>query len=406
MYRLLLKVISSSGGGVIVNILLYPFIINIFSPMEYGEFSLFLVPLTIVVVFANFKMDLVIVSANKQDLTRMFRLSIIFALYVSIVGAALSVIYYKMIGVDDLFKIYLLSNVYVFSYVVIQLATAFYIRADKIGIASLLLFYQSSAIGVFQLILSMTSLRTDALVYGSVLAPFSALIIILIFERDIRGCFKVKFSDAIKEVRYNKDITYYATGQNIINSLSVSLVLIIINYIGGTNIAGVYSLASKILVIPCRVVSSAVRQTFTSYLSGFDIKIQIKKVYKLSIFIFLISTLIYLAVLLSLNFGILEYLNVDPKWLKINEFSIYISIWLVAVVGCSPFISLMTVYKNNKQYMKFEIVNLFTRILIGMMIIFLGFGYNDYIIVVNILGAIFYMLLSIAIVRKIENENS
>lgn len=182
----------------------------------------------------------------------------------------------------------------------------------------------------------------------------------------LRGLFVAK--------RY-KDFPKYSTWEALANSLGNNSPIIIVGFIFGSSVAGLYALTYKVLSLPMNMIGSAIGQAYFS---------KISKAYKdgdvsnitIKLFKILCGLGFPAAILLMFIGPSLFKLSFGPDWVVAGEYSQVMSPWLLMIFLTSPLSSIISVSERQKDALKFQVLFLLSKI----SVIYIGGTYfNDYI---------------------------
>lgn len=60
------------GGGSIINTALYPILLSIYNPHQFGNYAIFFIPVSILIVLSSLKLELAIVSSKLNEVEEVF----------------------------------------------------------------------------------------------------------------------------------------------------------------------------------------------------------------------------------------------------------------------------------------------------------------------------------------------
>lgn len=210
---------------------------------------------------------------------------------------------------------------------------------------------------------------------------------------------KSSFKRDIFFIKKNKDIVLYRSPQNLINTFSELLPILVITMNFGAREAGLYTMARSILSVPSIIVGKSITDAFLPEFKKIKGTYKFNILLKKSIFLlFLISILIYIPFMF---FGSTIFeVFLGKQWIEAGEAASYLSVWLVGLLSTRTVISAITINDMQKYFLYFEIFAVICKILTLYLIIIMSFDYLDVLKYYSILNLVLYVLLIFMVFRK------
>jgi O-antigen/teichoic acid export membrane protein len=247
----------------IIAVVSIPLLTRIYTPEDFGAYSVYSAILAILAVTCTLRYELAIPLPQSEVKAYNLRaLSLIITILFS-VFTLIMVLIAQLLGVVPSF----MSNL-VWLLPISVLITGFYqvftyqlIREKKFKTLSKLRVSQSILILVFQLILFKLSQLGLALAQ-----TISQICSMLMCKHSIRPdkTRKLSFGKLICVVREFKKFPYFSLPTSLVNSAGQHLPSLIIATMFGTKFAGIYFLTSKLVSLPIRVLGGAISNVFVA----------------------------------------------------------------------------------------------------------------------------------------------
>ncbi|WP_284145069.1 oligosaccharide flippase family protein [Vibrio alginolyticus] len=399
MIKKVSKMLLGGGGGSIINTALYPILLSIYNPHQFGNYAIFFIPVSILIVLSSLKLELAIVSSKLNEVEEVFSSSIVISLCVALLCAPLILIYFHASTYELYFEYSLVAILYSISYVSIQFLISLFTVKNKTKASALLVFFQSCSIGVSQLISAWLFDCEQNLIIGVFISSIINIVLFLILTFNL----SISKPRSIKStLLLNKNIIIYGTLQSFLNTLSLSVVMLGIEKIYGSAALGIFNVCYKIMIIPCRIIVTSIRQIITNELSTRDINGQIKLV-SLTVLTSSFSGVIAYILLFVLLDNYYVSLFLESKgWQGITKAVIPISFWMVSLLALSGPVSLLTVYKMNYVHFIFESINLVSRFIFIIIAMLLGCSLVEYLSIIASLTVLLSVYTIYYVIRKIK----
>jgi O-antigen/teichoic acid export membrane protein len=368
------------------------FLAKIYGEVAYGFFGVFISITSITSTICSFQLDkLIVISKNLKESINWYNFLLIIIPVSSILIS---------------FLLFLISNYFFNEHISLQL-----ILLCSIGTLLITLNTTNENIFTFKKEFSTISSAKIAvticnlgfqffmyyhyallgLIIGFLISQF--ILFLFYFLKNKNVVSKTNFSEIKKGIQSNPSILKFLLPSNTINSIANSLMPILILTFFGAKEAGVYFFSLKILGIPLFLISSSVGQVYFQKSSVLYNKNK-EELLLLTKKIVSTNLLIMLGFLLLINtFGmyILDYLF-DEKWANLKEYTLILSVLVLARTSFNPISSLIVVLNKNLESLLFNSY----LFIINLIAIYVGYLNNSIIItifILAILGGIGYIVL-------------
>ena len=386
----------------IISICCQPFLTRLYTPQDYGVFSIMQSVVAIYCVVGGLCYDRVIVITKYRTHARAV-LQLTMFLYL-ICGGFLSIlllipsIWYTLFNLDFTFQLWWIFIVWLICSGLLVGIVAFHNREGNFN-----------ELSIRQVKSGITSLITQ-LVFGSLKFSLVGLMAGVVFNvlYSIKLLYQVKYFNCSYKFNVLKSIlrTYskfpkYQLPSVILETLSLQSVVILINKLLSSNIAGQYALANKMLAIPLTIVGSAFA---TVFYREFAIRYNNKdkpKEFLVSIWVklFLIGILpcgfvfLFSEKLFVIFFGL--------NWILAGWFAKYLCLMTFFMLISSPTSTAFIIMGLHKYQLYFSLIIFITRI-IAVFIMSLSLFYGVmFLIITEIIALIIY---NYSIVNCLKNR--
>lgn len=354
-----------------------PILTRIYTPNEFGLFSLFISVVTIIGSISSLKYDQAIMLPKSQkNVEALVFLSVILTVVITLLSIILLYIFNDFIleYFDNNLVIIYLIPLGILLTGLVQIFTAYssrnqfykHISTTKVINASFLASIQVS----FKYFLNYNSL-----VSGKLFADFISLI--LLFRYHMKKQTLQLNHITKRRIKLNIDRHHhfpkYQTGTVFLNSLSQNIPILLLGTLYSNEIAGYYALTIRALQAPIGLIGMSTREVFYQRASKLYANNEsFFSLYKnttlglLKLFIFpLIIIFLFGEELYSLIFGL--------KWSISGIYSEILIFWLLFAFINSPSIMSFSILGLQKNQLKFEIFSILSRFIS----IYLGFYFYN-----------------------------
>ena len=287
MKKFLLLLFGNTGGQ-LIPILLIPLITRRCTSEEFGIYSIFISISSILAIVICGRLDLAIAQAKSlKEARSLFFSSHIFCLFFSLFLLMVTFLLKTCFSFEHaLFqnRLFIWVMTYVFLLGIHQNLNFYFIYQQYFSYVSLNRFMTGFLSASLQLIF-FTYYRIDGLIWGLVTGVLLVnglfFVLVLIKEKDLVSCYKIKeFGIVIKNY---KNYPLLNSPGSIIDSLSIQLPILMVSRTYSAQILGYFSLAYRSLNLPVSLIIASLTQILlnkiNSFDNGLDLTVYLKKLF-------------------------------------------------------------------------------------------------------------------------------
>ncbi|WP_187418310.1 type 8 capsular polysaccharide synthesis protein Cap8K [Staphylococcus aureus] len=262
--------ILSSGIAQVILIITTPIITRLYSPAEFGEFTIFSNIAMILIPIINARYDLLIVNAkNDRSANILSQISFLISLLILLILIpilAISAWLYPNFILDFIFIIIMLF--------LVSLTNIFinYLNKErKYKVLSLINVFRAGSMALLQIIFGLLSLGSLGLIIGFSLSYITG---ITLGYKTFKKHFNIVRNKEETKVLFleNKNQLVYSTPSILLNSLSFSVVVFFIGILYTNTEVGIYGMAIRVLGIPVTIISLGLSKIFMQQANDYYIE--------------------------------------------------------------------------------------------------------------------------------------
>ncbi|MCS5348550.1 oligosaccharide flippase family protein [Staphylococcus aureus] len=262
--------ILSSGIAQIILIVTTPIITRLYSPAEFGEFTIFSNIAMILIPIINARYDLLIVNAKNDRIANIlsqisFLISLVIILILIPVFIVSALLFPNFI-LDFTFIIIML-----FLVSLTNIFTNYLNKERKYKVLSLINVFRAASMSLLQIIFGFLAFGSLGLIVGFSLSYIAGL---TLGYRTFKKHFNiVKDKEEAKAIFIeNKNQLVYSTPSILLNSLSFSVVVFFIGILYTNTEVGIYGMAIRVLGIPVTIISLGLSKIFMQQANDYYIE--------------------------------------------------------------------------------------------------------------------------------------
>lgn len=262
--------IISSGIAQIILIVTTPIITRLYSPAEFGEFTIFSNIAMILIPIINARYDLLIVNAKNDRIANIlsqisFLISLIIILILIPVFIVSALLFPSFI-LDFIFIIIML-----FLVSLTNIFTNYLNKERKYKVLSLINVFRAASMALLQIIFGFLAFGSLGLIIGFSLSYIAGL---TLGYRTFKKHFNiVKDKEEAKAIFLeNKNQLVYSTPSMLLNSLSFSVVVFFIGILYTNTEVGIYGMAIRVLGVPVTIISLGLSKIFMQQANDYYIE--------------------------------------------------------------------------------------------------------------------------------------
>lgn len=262
--------ILSSGIAQVILIITTPIITRLYSPTEFGEFTIFSNIAMILIPIINARYDLLIVN-TKDDrsaniLSQISFLISLLILLILIPIFAISAWLYPNFILDFIFIIIML-----FLVSLTNIFTNYLNKERKYKVLSLINVFRAGSMALLQIIFGLLALGSLGLIIGFSLSYIAG---ITLGYKTFKKHFNIVRDKEETKALFleNKNQLVYSTPSILLNSLSFSVVVFFIGILYTNTEVGIYGMAIRVLGIPVTIISLGLSKIFMQQANDYYIE--------------------------------------------------------------------------------------------------------------------------------------
>ncbi|EHT72813.1 polysaccharide biosynthesis family protein [Staphylococcus aureus subsp. aureus CIG290] len=262
--------ILSSGIAQVILIITTPIITRLYSPAEFGEFTIFSNIAMILIPIINARYDLLIVNAkNDRSANILSQISFLISLLILLILIpifAISAWLYPNFKLDFIFIIIML-----FLVSLTNIFTNYLNKERKYKVLSLINVFRAGSMALLQIIFGLLSLGSLGLIIGFSLSYITG---ITLGYKTFKKHFNIVRNKEETKALFleNKNQLVYSTPSILLNSLSFSVVVFFIGILYTNTEVGIYGMAIRVLGIPVTIISLGLSKIFMQQANDYYIE--------------------------------------------------------------------------------------------------------------------------------------
>ncbi|HCY1450013.1 TPA: type 8 capsular polysaccharide synthesis protein Cap8K [Staphylococcus aureus] len=262
--------ILSSGIAQVILIITTPIITRLYSPTEFGEFTIFSNIAMILIPIINARYDLLIVNTkNDRSANILSQISFLISLLILLILIpifAISAWLYPNFILDFIFIIIML-----FLVSLTNIFTNYLNKERKYKVLSLINVFRAGSMALLQIIFGLLALGSLGLIIGFSLSYIAG---ITLGYKTFKKHFNIVRDKEETKALFleNKNQLVYSTPSILLNSLSFSVVVFFIGILYTNTEVGIYGMAIRVLGIPVTIVSLGLSKIFMQQANDYYIE--------------------------------------------------------------------------------------------------------------------------------------
>lgn len=262
--------ILSSGIAQVILIITTPIITRLYSPTEFGEFTIFSNIAMILIPIINARYDLLIVNTkNDRSANILSQISFLISLLILLILIpifAISAWLYPNFILDFIFIIIML-----FLVSLTNIFTNYLNKERKYKVLSLINVFRAGSMALLQIIFGLLALGSLGLIIGFSLSYIAG---ITLGYKTFKKYFNIVRDKEETKALFleNKNQLVYSTPSILLNSLSFSVVVFFIGILYTNTEVGIYGMAIRVLGIPVTIISLGLSKIFMQQANDYYIE--------------------------------------------------------------------------------------------------------------------------------------
>lgn len=394
--------ILSSGIAQVILIITTPIITRLYSPTEFGEFTIFSNIAMILIPIINARYDLLIVNTkNDRSANILSQISFLISLLILLILIpifAISAWLYPNFILDFIFIIIML-----FLVSLTNIFTNYLNKERKYKVLSLINVFRAGSMALLQIIFGLLALGSLGLIIGFSLSYIAG---ITLGYKTFKKHFNIVRDKEETKALFleNKNQLVYSTPSILLNSLSFSVVVFFIGILYTNTEVGIYGMAIRVLGIPVTIISLGLSKIFMQQANDYYIEHGSFRnlLLKFSSILVIVSIILYVPLYLFSE----ELVNIllGHSWVDaITVIKIVIPLFVIRLIVSTVSLSVIVL---QKQQLELILQALF---LIGTTVTFviskmLNLTFLNFVSINTVVLIVSYMIFFIALYYFAKNK--
>lgn len=394
--------ILSSGIAQVILIITTPIITRLYSPTEFGEFTIFSNIAMILIPIINARYDLLIVNTkNDRSANILSQISFLISLLILLILIpifAISAWLYPNFILDFIFIIIML-----FLVSLTNIFTNYLNKERKYKVLSLINVFRAGSMALLQIIFGLLALGSLGLIIGFSLSYIAG---ITLGYKTFKKHFNIVRDKEETKALFleNKNQLVYSTPSILLNSLSFSVVVFFIGILYTNTEVGIYGMAIRVLGIPVTIISLGLSKIFMQQANDYYIEYGNFRnlLLKFSSILVIVSIILYVPLYLFSE----ELVNIllGHSWVDaITVIKIVIPLFVIRLIVSTVSLSVIVLQKQQLELI------LQTLFLIGTTATFviskmLNLTFLNFVSINTVVLIVSYMIFFIALYYFAKNK--
>ena len=385
-----LILLTGTGLGQLIPIMLSPILTRIYSPIDFGGFGLYLAYASILSVFANGRYDFSIIEPKLEKVAEMLMyigvyLTVLFSFFLFFL-----IIFLPYVGINIVALLKIGNWIYflpisVFSISMNSIFSFWLNRKKMYQEMSFNRVLNSGSVSGLSFFLGVNKFLTGGLILGHILGQFFAVLLLLTKIFNISKLRNLKFVK-VKAVMYLY-IQYprFLIPGTLASEISTNAPIILITALFSSSVTGFFTFANRIVNLPISFIGNAIGEVYRQEASEeYIINGNCKKLYLQTLL-----KLFYVSIIPSLTLFIfgesLFSFVFGTNWAGAGKIAEYFSFLIFFQFLSTPMA--FTIVFNKSQ--KSDMILQFFRAFFSIISIFVGYKMDDYLISVLLYTIVF-----------------
>lgn len=409
----LVKQTSVLAGGTIIaqiiGLLATPVLSRFYSPDDFGLLGILLTITGIIASIASLKFEMaIILTSNKAETNGVVSLSFLILASIVVLVTIIFCLFPNslvLLGIDTVsLTTIILITLLILGYGLKNIFYQWHSKLENYSILSKNAIVQKLAIVILQLLLFILLSNSYGLVMGFTLGWLIALVILVYSLRNEISSLDFKLRDLKLLAKKYYRFPVFSAPQNLLNSLSQSLPILVLGYYFDATSIGLYFFTVRILQLPSSIIGNSIRQVF--YKRASDLKNNLPRLrneyFKTTLSLF---GIILMPVVIIFIFGpeIFNFLF-GQKWYEAGEFARWLFLWIGLLFVNPPSNALLLILNKNKYQLIIDVFLIFSRALA----LYYGGNSGDLLFTIKLyafVGVIFNLIIIFYGIYFITNGN-
>ena len=338
-----------------------PLLTHLYSPIEFGELSLFISTVSILGVFTTLRYSTAIpLEKDNNNLINLIFLCFVLVVFFGILTSAI----FYLINLfypnkfDNFFSILICFSILGKGFY--EILSSWCVNEKKFNLITKSKIYQSSFSSVIKLIFGYFGLTNVGLMIGHITLESSGIIIIFrsFLQNNLNFYKKIKYSIIKNLLIKHKKFPIFQLPSQLLMVSSNNLIIFLIPLLFGVESLGLYALAISILNAPLNVIGQSVSHVYYAEISSMG-KNKSNKISELTINIIKKMSLLFFPLLIIVFFGesIFSFIF-GNEWQKSGLYAAALCPLVLSRFIASPIMSIFNLYGLQEVQLKISLQRL------------------------------------------------
>lgn len=361
-----------AGAGQLVFVLALPLLSRLFTPADFGIFTIYLSIVNICGPLVGLKFDSALFATKsrseaKAALALSFMAISVMTILVIAFAIALGVVLPNRSN-QSVVTLLTIAPVGIFMAGAWSSCTAWAVRSDAIRTLAIARFLQPAGMTLIQLVCGLAGLKGPSLIVAHLLSHLGYAGFILVRTltwRDVRQIVALPASTLLRRARDDVKFPLYVMPAQLSALTVVNLPPVVIAWLFGAEMAGQYGVAYRVIAAPLSIISLALSNVFTAEISRHRNSERLESVGRA---MFLASLVFIAAPMLLFGFVAPEFARVllGDNWIVTGQMASALALMGAAKALAAPFSEITSIY--HYQALRF------TTAIVSLVLVFAPLG--------------------------------
>ncbi|HAN19998.1 MAG: hypothetical protein A2X13_05065 [Bacteroidetes bacterium GWC2_33_15] len=401
----ILTLLSGSTIAQIITLITIPFLTRIYTPEDFGFIAIYLSLANVIATISTGRYELaIILPKQKEDALSIIKGTFWIVIFISLISFVIILI---LKSYDNIFTKFINPAYFYFfplSVLILGLIKIFsqwYTRQKEFKFLASATIFQSGSTSVSNIGFGfLYYIQSTGLFIGHILGQCFQLILFSLkfFKKEkyeLRGIDKNDIKTQLKE---NINFPYFSAPMGFLNSISVDILIYILNLFYSTTLVGLYTNATKVINYPLNFITQSFTSVFYQKISETEKKV---KFFMISYFSNLIIAVIAMIPIIFWGEELFSFV-LGKEWEAAGSIAKYLAPLTIASFAMRSVSNIFSLTRKNGILLIWQIIYL---ILILTVIFFTKSSKFEIMIIgVSILGALLYFVLAFIGYRIMINK--
>jgi lipopolysaccharide exporter len=367
--RNVLTLMTGTTISLAIPIAISPILTRIYTPEDFGVFTLYMAITTIIAVIATGRYEMAIMLPKKdENAVHILILSLIISSVISLISFLIIFFFnsqiIKILGSQEISRWLYLVPCSILLVGFYNSFTYWINRKKKYKKMAQNKVIQSGSMATMQVSLGLFKNNTNGLIIGWFFGQLMAVILLarLVWREDKNKINKTSIFKMWSFAKRYKKFPLINSWSGLLNTASRQVPIILLTAFFSTVVTGLFSLAQRILLIPMTLLGNTISQVYFEKVS--KLKDEKHKVKKITLEInkkLLLIGLLPISIIILWGDTLFAFVF-GQSWKVAGEYAKLLSVWMYFVFITSPLTHLLIVYEKHFELVLFNTFLFLSRI--------------------------------------------